>query len=157
MKKILLTSLSFITIVSISGCATAPEPEEICTSEWIGKRSTQAIGKIESKAGRSIKALTKAAESWSKGKTPSFFQMLALQNAFKGLEKELTSGVGMKDLRTLAKTCNDPQIVSDAMSNLLRKQNLPDNVINFIENFEPYQRLLRQQIDIQKTAYLLTP
>ena len=157
MKTFLLTSLSLIISVSISGCATAPNPEEICTSEWIGERSAKAIGKIESKAGRSISALTKAAESWSKGKTPGLFQMLALQNAFKGLEKELTTGVGMKDLRTLAKTCNNPEIISDAMGNLLRKQNLPDNLINYIENFEPYQRLITQQVETQKIAYLLTP
>jgi len=157
MTNFIRISLLTLATVTMSACATAPDPAEVCTSQWISARSGKALNSIESKAGSSIKALTKAAESWSKGKKPNFFQLLALQNSFKGLEKELTSGTGMKALRTLASTCNDPEIISDAMGTLLRKQNLPDNMINFIENFEPYQRLITPQIDPQKTAQLLTP
>ena len=161
MKKILIVSLSAIVITSITACATAPDPEVICTSEWIGKRSDQAIGKIEAKAGKSIKALTKAAQSWSEGKQPNLIQMFALRNSFKGLEQELKNGQGIKDLRLLSSTCNDPEIVSKAMGNLLRKQNLPESMINFIENFEPYMKLIAPHPVPQKTAQLspvlLTP
>lgn len=153
MKKILIGSLCIL----LTSCATAPDPEQICTAEWIGARSDKALNSIESKAGRSIKSLTKAAESWAKGKTPGLFQMLALQNSFKGLEKELLNGTGMKDLRTLASTCNDPDIISKAMGTLLRKQDLPDNLINFIENFEPYKKLIAPQLETLKTAGVLTP
>lgn len=156
MKNFIKTSLCALTVAALSACATAPDPAEICTSEWIGKRSDKAIASIESKAGRSIKALTKAAESWSKGKKPNFIQMLALRNSFSGLEKELTTGRGMKDLKTLASTCNDPNIISKAMGGLLRKQDLPDNMINFIENFEPYRRVITPDAVPLKTAQLLT-
>ena len=161
MTNIIRTSLLTLATVTMSACASTPKPEEICTSEWISKRSVKAIDSIEKRAGGSIKALTKAAQSWAKGKQPGFFQMLALQNSFKGLEKELKTGQGIKDLRLLSSTCNDPEIVSKAMGDLLRRQDLPDNVINFIEGFEPYMRLITPQIDPQKTAELsssfLTP
>lgn len=156
MKNLTLTALSVILAISVSSCATAPDPEKICTAEWIEKRSDKALDKIQSKAGKSIKSLSKAAESWSQGKKPGLFQMLALQNSFKSLEKELKSGQGMKDLRTLASTCDDPELVSKSMSRFLRKQKLPENMINFIENFAPYQRLITPESETLKTAQLLT-
>jgi len=132
MKNFILVSVSIITVTG------------------------KALNNIETKAGSSIKALSKAAQSWSKGRTPNLFQMLALRNSFKGLENELRNGRGMKDLKTVASTCNDPKIISDTMGKLLRKQDLPPNLIDFIENFEPYQRLITPEPDILKTAQLLT-
>lgn len=156
MKNIIVTSIAAISCLTIGGCASTPKPEKVCTSEWISKRSEKALDRIESKAGRSIKALTKAAESWARGKKPNLFQMMALQNSFKGLEKELKYGRGMKDLKTLASTCENPKIITDAMGGFLRKQGLPDNMIKFIEGFEPYQRLISPNIEALKTAQLLT-
>jgi len=115
MKNIIKTLTCVALVASLTACASTPKPEEICTSEWISKRSVKAIDSIEKRAGSSIKALTKAAQSWANGKQPGLFQMLALQNSFKGLEKELKTGQGIKDLRLLSSTCNDPEIVSKAM------------------------------------------
>ena len=132
-----------IVSLSVSGCATAPDPAKVCTSEWIGKRSDRAISRIESKASRSLNSLQKAGESWAKGKKPNPFQMLMLSNSLKGLEKELKNGQGIRDLKILAATCDDPKIISDAMGGFLRKQGLPDNIINFIEGMGLYQDLIK--------------
>jgi len=138
-------TLVSITVISLSvtGCATAPDPAKVCTSEWIGMRSDTAISRIESKAGRSLKSLQKAGKSWAKGKTPNPFQLLVLSNSLKSLEKELKNGRGIKDLKTLSATCNDPKIISDAMGGFLRKQGLPDNIINFIEGMGLYQDIIK--------------
>lgn len=146
-----LISLAILS-ASIAGCATAPDPAKVCTSEWIGKRSDKAISRIESKAGRSLKSLRKAGNSWSKGKTPNPFQMLMLSNSLKSLEKELKNGQGIKDLKTLSATCDDPKIISDAMGGFLRKQGLPDNIINFIEGMGIYQDLLKPEPAILNRA-----
>ncbi len=140
-----ITTLLSIAILSISvtGCTTTPDPAKVCTSEWIGKRSDKAISRIESKAGRSLRSLQKAGTSWAKGKTPNPFQLLMLSNSLKSLEKELKNGRGIKDLKTLSATCNDPKIISDAMGGFLRKQGLSDNIINFIEGMGIYQELIK--------------
>jgi len=156
MKKIVLSLVSLTLAASVSGCATTPDPEVVCTSEWISKRSDKALDRIESKTGRSIKALSKAAESWMRGKKPNFIQMLSLQSSLKGLEKELKHGRGMKDLKTIASTCNNPKIISDAMGGFLRRQDLPENMINFIEGFPLYQQLIAPNSETLKTAQLLT-
>lgn len=130
------------TAISLSACATAPDPEKVCTSEWISKRSDKAISRIEKKAIRSIKPMRKASESWAKGKTPNPIQLFMLSNSLKSLEKELKNGQGIKDLKMLSATCNDPKIISNAMSGFLSKQGLPDNIIKFIEGTGVYQQLI---------------
>ena len=138
------TSLIFACLtLALTGCATAPDPAKVCTSEWIGERSDKAISRIQSKASRSLKSLRKAGESWSKGNKPNFIQMALLSRSLKGLENELKNGRGMRDLKTVAATCNDPKIISDAMGSFMRKQGLPDNIINFIEGMGLYQELIK--------------
>lgn len=137
-----LLSLALISI-SVTGCATAPDPAKVCTSEWIGERSNKAISRIESKASGSLKSLQKAGQSWAKGKTPNLIQQALLLRSLKNLEKELKSGQGIRDLKTLSATCNDPKIISDAMGGFLRNQGLPDNIINFIEGMGIYQELIK--------------
>lgn len=138
------TSLIFACLtLALTGCATAPDPAKVCTSEWIGERSDKAISRIQSKAGSSLKSLRKAGESWSKGDKPNFIQMALLSRSLKGLENELKNGRGMRDLKTVAATCNDPKIISDAMGSFMRKQGLPDNIINFIEGMGLYQELIK--------------
>ena len=152
MKHLLALLTHSILSFSISGCATAPDPAKVCTSEWIGKRSDKAISRIESKASRSLNSLQKAGKSWAKGKTPNPFQMLILSNSLKGLEKELKNGQGIRDLKILAATCDDPKIISDAMGGFLRKQGLPDNIINFIEGMGLYQDLIKPDSAILSRA-----
>ncbi len=127
----------------ISACATTPNPEKICTSEWIEKRADKAISRIESRTQSSMKTLSRAAESWKRGKQPGPFQMLALSSSLKSLESELKSGTGIRDLKTLSKTCNDPALVRKAMNGFMQKQGLPADLVSFIENLQVYQDLLR--------------
>lgn len=152
MKHLIALLTLSILCFSISGCATAPDPAKVCTSEWIGERSDKAISRIERKASRSLKSLQKAGESWARGKTPNPFQMLMLSNSLKGLEKELKNGQGIRDLKTLSATCDDPKIISDAMGGFLRKQGLPDNIINFIEGMGIYQELIKPDTTILNRA-----
>ena len=138
--RIILT-LAF-TALTATACSTTPDPAVVCTSDWISARSDKAINEIEKKSSRSLKALKSAAESYANGKTPNFLQLLSLRSSLTSLEKELKSGQGIKDLRTLSKTCNDPKIISDAMGGFLRKQGFPENMVNYIEGLRQYQDLL---------------
>jgi len=131
----------------LTGCASTPDPAKVCTSEWIAPRVDRAVSRIESKTSRSVKALSKASESWVKGKTPGPLTMLSLSSSLKSLEKELKDGRGMRDLKTLSSTCNDPKLVSTAMSNFMQKQGLPDNMIGFIESLPIYQDIIKAPLE----------
>lgn len=58
------------------------------------------------------------------------------------MKKELTRGQGIKDLKTVAKTCNDPNIVKDAMRNLLERQGVSDSFLKRMESNPIYQSLI---------------
>jgi len=58
------------------------------------------------------------------------------------MEKELTRGQGIKDLKTVAKTCNDPTIVSDSMRDLLERQGVSEKLITQIESMPIYESLI---------------
>lgn len=148
MKKSLTLSIFMLTSLLAVGCATTPNPEKICTADWIEKRADKAVSRIETRTQSSMKTLAKAAESWSRGKQPGLFEMMALNNSLKSLERELKSGTGIRDLKTLSNTCNDPALVNKAMNGFMRQQGLPSNLIDFIEDLDVYQDLLRQDGEV---------
>lgn len=150
MRKSYCVTAVLVSAFVLTACATTPDPAKVCTSDWISTRTDKAIDRIERRTSSSMKSLTTAAKSWSRGKKPGPFQMMALSGSLKSLEKELRHGRGMRDLKTLASTCDDPKIISGAMSNFMREKGLPENLINFIENMNIYQDLLK--MDSQKTV-----
>ena len=144
MRRMLI--LTFTTAM-LSACATAPDPAKVCTAEWIKPRADKAVYAIEKDTRGVIKNLRKVAESYIDGKTPGPLQMWSLSKSVKKLEDELESGRGIRDLRTLARTCDDPKIVSTAMARFMRSHGLPDGLVNFIENLDQYQKILSPEFD----------
>ena len=137
-KLIPLTALA----IMLSACATAPDPAKVCTAEWIKPRTEKAVYAIEKDTRGVIKNLRKVAASYVEGKTPGPIEMFSLTRSVNKLETELESGRGIRDLRTLARTCDDPKIITDAMAGFMRSQGLPDGLVNFIESLDEYQKLL---------------
>ncbi|WP_371397370.1 hypothetical protein [Fretibacter rubidus] len=127
--------------VIVTACATTPDPEKVCTADWISKRSDKAISRIESRAKPALRNLSKAAESWAQGKQPGPFQLMSLNSSVKSLTRELETGQGMRDLKMLSSTCNDPDIIKKAMTNVMRKNGLSERMINFVEDLPMYERL----------------
>lgn len=134
-------------LVLVSGCASTPDPATVCSAEWIAPRADKAVERIETKAKSSIGKLTSFSKTLAEGKDPNFLQKLGLFNAIKGLEKELTRGQGIKDLKTVATTCNDPQIVSKAMRSLFERQGVSGALITRIEENPIYQGLISSVVE----------
>lgn len=154
MKQLLTACVFSIAVLSLSGCASTPNPEKICTANWIGERSTKAMSRIESKAKPALKKLSKAAESWARGKKPNAIQLWSLQGSVKSLTKELESGKGMRDLKTLSQTCNDPKILTGAMTKMMRENGLSQQMIDFVERLPKYKSLIETQLKPQAVSQL---
>lgn len=142
MKRLLTACLATLAIAGLSACATTANPEKVCTADWIGKRSDKAMSNIQRKAKPALSKLGKAAESWAKGKKPNAIQLWSLQGSISSLTRELESGRGMRDLKTLASTCNDPKIVTGAMTNMMRDNGLSQQMIDFVERLPKYKELI---------------
>lgn len=135
------------TTLVLMGCATTPDPAKICTSEWITPRAEKAVSRLENRTRSAIKPLKSVGESLAKGKTPGPFTMLRLSSSFERLEKELTEGRGIQDLKLLASTCDDPEIITKAMRDVFENQGVPTKALDFIENLEFYQNILRENLE----------
>jgi len=126
----------------LSACASTPDPAEICSAEWIAPRAEKAVKRIEKRAGSSFRTLSKVSKTWASGKTPGPLQMFALSNAVSKMKKELTKGQGIRDLRRVAKTCNDPELIKNSMRDLMEKQGLSDGLITWMEKNPIYENLV---------------
>ena len=137
-------NLAIIATLSLSACASiaAPTPEEVCTVNWIKPRAERALGQIRGDTDDVIASMRKVAASYVEGKKPGPLQLLSLAGSLKSLETELKNGRGMQDLKTLARTCDDPVIITKAMGEFMRGQGLPNGLVNFIEGLDSYQKIL---------------
>ena len=129
-------------LLILTACASTPDPAEVCSSEWIAPRATKAVNKIERRAKSSLRTLSKVSETWASGKTPGPWQMFQFTRAIDKMKKELTKGQGISDLKIVAKTCNDPDIIKDSMRDLLDRQGISDSLIQRIEGNPIYQSVI---------------
>lgn len=134
MRRIYLPCLIAFGAMTLSACSTTPDPAKICTADWIEPRAERAVGRIESRLDSALGAFRDVSESWMKGKKPGPIQMFRLSNAAKALEKELEDGRGVRDLRTIASTCNDPDLIREQVFGLLDREGLPAPLLNFLES-----------------------
>lgn len=144
MKYIALLSFSSMLLVA---CSTTPDPAKVCTSEWIAPRAEKAISRIEKKTRPAMKSLKSVGESLAQGKSPNVFAMMNLTSSLESLEKELTQGRGIKDVKLLANTCNDPDILTKALRGVFEKHGVSDKVLDYVENLDFYQRVLEENLE----------
>lgn len=142
-RIICLMVLTFLFV----GCATTPDPAKVCTSEWIAPRAEKAVSRLESRTRSAIKPLKSVGESLAKGKTPGALTMLRLSSSFDRLEKELTEGQGIRDLKLLASTCDDPEIITKSLRTVFENQGISSKALDFIENLKFYQNILRDNLE----------
>ena len=142
-----LVALPFILSTSfLTGCATAPDPAKVCTTEWIIPRTKSAVDDITKSSSSAMKSLQRVGATYAAGKTPGPLQLLSLVNSMKSLERQVKNGRGIRDLKTLAATCNDPELLTGTLTKFMSDQGLPDNMINFIQETPVYQNLLQEAL-----------
>jgi hypothetical protein len=126
----------------LSGCATVPTAEEICTPAWITPRVDRAVDRIETRLDKTLDALTDAGDSWLRGRSPGPIQLLRLSNAAKELEREIEDGQGINDLRLIARTCNNPDLIETQIYALLDRQGVSSQMTNFLEETGMMRRII---------------
>jgi hypothetical protein len=144
--KTLSLSLTCISIIGLSSCATTPDPAKVCTAEWITPRADKAVSRIESKTVKAIKSLRKLGDAYVDGKTPGMFTMMRFQSSVESLQKELTEGRGITDIKMLAKTCDDPDIMTKAVRNVFENQGISIKFMDIIEDMKIYRDIIQKNL-----------
>jgi len=147
MKKIILASL---LSVSLTACASTPDPEKVCTANWVEKRSVRAVDEIYKDTRSAVKSIRKVGTAYMEGKSPNMFQLFNLGRRVSALDKELRRGKGIRDLKTLARTCGDPEILKEGFSNYMNGLDLPEPMQKLIEGSQQYKTMITDHIkDLQ--------
>lgn len=143
--RILSVSLLISAQFILGACATIPSytPAEICSSEWIAPRANSAMSDFKHDTKSIFKKLKKAGNSVAHGNKPGPLQMFSLMSSLKKLGNQFENGQAMKAMRTLASTCNDPNLIKNAMTDLLRENGIEEKFISFLNSFDAYTELLR--------------
>jgi len=141
MKKLGFT-IAGSALLLLSGCASTPDPAEVCSAEWIKPRAERAMDDFKKDAGSTFRKLEKAGKTYAEGKSLGPFQKLFLMGSINNLADNFENGRGIRDLRTLASTCNDPNLLKNTMSNFMREQGISDKFISYLNSFKAYIDLL---------------
>jgi len=136
----------------LSACATQLDPAEVCSAEWITPRTERAMQDIERTSSGALKSLRRLGDTYARGKTPGPLQLLSLSSSMKKLERQVKNGRGIRDLKTVARTCDDPKILTDSLTGFMREQGLPDNMINFVTQLPAYQSILADTLAPESDA-----
>lgn len=135
----------------LTACASTPTPEEICTAEWITPRVDRAVNRIETRLDKTLDTLANAGESWLRGQSPGPLQLLRLSNAAKEFEREIKQGQGIRDLRLIARTCNDPELIRTQIYTLLDRQGVSDQMTDFLEETGMLDRIIEVAEGLERT------
>ena len=142
MKNALLTLSLTGILLGASACTTVPDPAKVCSAEWIAPRADRAMNEFKRDTRSIFKRLKKTGSKLESGNNIGPVQMFSLMNSLSRLGKKLENGRAMRDMRTLASTCDDPKLIKNTMTNFMREQGIDDKFIRFLNNFEAYTTLL---------------
>lgn len=140
MLIIITTSLLLLT-----ACATKHDPAEVCTSNWIKPRVDAAMGDFRSNSDQILANLKKVGkEAASSGGQLSLLQKARILPSLLSLVNSFQNGQTLKDLNVLSETCNDPQLVTRAFTDLLKEYNVPDNFIQLLDELDSFKKLAEE-------------
>lgn len=142
MNKSAFMTACFAPMLLLSACASTPDPAEVCSAEWITPRATKAMSEFKKDTGSTFKTLKKVSEKLVKGDNIGPLQMFSVMNSINRLSNTFENGRAMKDMRTIANTCNDPNLIKTAMTNFMREQGIEEKFIQFLNGLQEYQKLL---------------
>jgi hypothetical protein len=137
------------SMLVISACATTPDPEIVCSADWIAPRAERAMKEFKQDTRSTFRTFKKTGNRLQKGQSLGPIQMLSMMSAINGLADKFKNGKAMRDMRTLANTCDDPSLIKNAMTDYMREQGISENFIDFINDIDVYKNLLETGIVAQ--------
>jgi len=152
MNKFILTPIIAGVFAVVSACATAPNPAEICSADWVSLRADKAMTQFKRDTRPIFKNLRKLGDRAHDGRNIGPLQMYSLMNSMNRLARKFENGRAMKDMRLLASTCDDPDLIKTAMTDFMRDQGFSEQFITFLNGFDAYRNMLetgkRPDLDI---------
>ncbi len=122
-----------LVVLLASGCATQAKPEEVCSSEWISKRTSAAMSEFERDVRPMMRTLRKSGSALQSGNFRGI-QTARLLNAATKMLDRMEKSQALKDVRLVGQTCNDPDLLITTFSQFMEDQGVPQQAIDMLKN-----------------------
>lgn len=143
MRSIIFTALTCGSLLILPACATMPDPVEVCSAQWIAPRAERAMSDFKRDTRSIFKKLRKTGDTLQDGGTIGALQMFSLLSSLNALENKLKNGRAIRDMRMLATTCDDPELLKNAINDFMLEQGISERFIQFLNGFDAYTKLLK--------------
>lgn len=134
----LITTL--LLTVFLTACASTPSPAEICSAQWIKPRTDAALADFKEATSGNWKTLQRSGEQASGDL--GFLEKARVILSLASIVSSFQSSQAFEDLQTLSKTCNDPELVSNALRGTLSEYGVPAAYIDLLDELEGFIDLM---------------
>lgn len=138
----LCAALSLSTL-ALGACATTPDPAKVCTADWIKPRTARAVKEVKRETGRTIKSLKKNAEKIADGGMLAPYRAASMISSVQKLADKIQNGRGVRDLKTLSATCDDPKIIRDGLVGYMEDVDAPKMLLDLVRDFD-FEKMTEQ-------------
>lgn len=133
-----------LATVMLGACATTPSPAEVCSASWIKPRTDSALADFKRTTKDSWERLRKTGENAARQGNLGLVEKARVILSLTTLVSSFQNSQALTDLQTLGQTCNDPDLVRNALVGTLEEYNVPAPYIKLLNELDDFRRLLEE-------------
>ena len=126
----------------MTGCASTPPPEVVCSSNWIKPRTDAALKEFTSSTSDTWAKLSKTGKRAAKKGSIGLIEKASVLLSLTSLVNSFQNSQALEDLQLLSTTCDDPNLVRNALIGTMQDYNVPEPYINLLNELDGFMKLL---------------
>jgi len=126
----------------MAGCASTRSPEVVCSSEWIKPRTDAALKEFTSSTRGTWEKLTKTGKRAAKKGSIGLIEKASVLLSLTSLVNSFQNSQALEDLQLLGTTCDDPNLVKNALVGTLQEYNVPQQYIDLLGELDGFMKLI---------------
>ncbi len=131
-------------LLIVAGCATTPDPEEICSAQWIKPRVDAAVADFRDDIEHTMSQLRSSEGSATNAKGMGLLEGAAVLLSLTRLINNLQDSRTLADLNTLSQTCNEPELVMNALTDVLEEYEVPQPFVDLLRELDAFRLFVEE-------------
>ena len=127
----------------LGACATLLPAEEVCSANWIKPRADAAISEFRSATEDSWNSLRSTGERVAEKGELGLLERASALVTITRLVNAFQNSQALDDLRTLGRTCDDPELVQNALRSTLQEYGVPNQYIELLDELSGFVELMQ--------------
>lgn len=139
--------LAVLTLGWLGACASTPPAAEVCSANWIKPRTDAALNDFKRSSDDIWQRLQKSGERAADKGNIGLIEKASVLLSLTRLVSSFQNSQALEDLQTLGRTCDDPDLVRNALVGTLEEYNVPEPYINLLNELEAFMQLMNTSAD----------